>query len=133
MILCHFSWEFIVLRAEESPIHAEMVKLLLAIAPYLAGSVFAQFSKTPTLLSDRRWIASNQHVKRPANESVEWPYGPFKTKGRDIVNTHGEVITWAGVNWPMSGETMVPEGLEWASVDKILDDVASVGWNFVRM
>lgn len=33
----------------------------------------------------------------------------------------------------MSGETMVPEGLEWASVDDILDDVASVGFNFLRM
>jgi hypothetical protein len=32
-----------------------------------------------------------------------WPYGPFRTKGRNIVNSRGEVITWAGVNWPMSG------------------------------
>lgn len=28
---------------------------------------------------------------------------------------------------------MIPEGLEWASVDEILDDIASVGWNYIRM
>lgn len=28
---------------------------------------------------------------------------------------------------------MIPEGLEWKSVDDILDDVASVGFNFIRM
>lgn len=31
------------------------------------------------------------------------------------------------------GESMIPEGLEWKSVDDILDDVASVGFNFIRM
>lgn len=28
---------------------------------------------------------------------------------------------------------MIPEGLEWASADEILDDIASVGWNYIRM
>lgn len=28
---------------------------------------------------------------------------------------------------------MIPEGLEWASVEEILDDIASVGWNYIRM
>jgi endoglucanase len=37
------------------------------------------------------------------------------------------------VNWPMSGETMIPEGLEWASAEDILDDIASVGFNYIRM
>lgn len=32
-----------------------------------------------------------------------------------------------------TGETMIPEGLEWASVDEILDDIKSVGWNYIRM
>lgn len=31
------------------------------------------------------------------------------------------------------GETMVPEGLEWASAEEILDDIASVGFNYIRM
>lgn len=31
------------------------------------------------------------------------------------------------------GETMIPEGLEWASAAEILDDIKSVGWNYIRM
>ena len=38
-----------------------------------------------------------------AKSSHDWPYGPFRTQGRDIVNHKGETVTWAGVNWPMSG------------------------------
>jgi hypothetical protein len=33
----------------------------------------------------------------------------------------------------MSGETMVPEGLEWQSVEEIVDRIASIGFNFVRL
>ncbi|KAK4642294.1 hypothetical protein QC761_506410 [Podospora bellae-mahoneyi] len=43
------------------------------------------------------------------------------------------LITWAGVNWPLSRETMIPEGLEHASADSILDRIASAGFNFIRM
>lgn len=28
---------------------------------------------------------------------------------------------------------MVPEGLEWASADEILNDIAGVGFNYIRM
>jgi hypothetical protein len=28
---------------------------------------------------------------------------------------------------------MIPEGLEWASAEEILDDIASVGFNYIRM
>ncbi|KAF6785046.1 glycoside hydrolase family 5 protein, partial [Colletotrichum musicola] len=95
-----------------------------------ASSACAQYMRTPSSLSPRY-----RHVERQAtnHSSDAWPYGPFSTRGRDIVNSRGEVVTWAGVNWPMSGETMIPEGLEWASVDKILDDVESVGFNYIRM
>ncbi|KAM3417433.1 hypothetical protein BST61_g5679 [Cercospora zeina] len=64
---------------------------------------------------------------------VAWPFGPFSTRGRDIVNARGVPVTWAGVNWPGSGETMVPEGLEWASVEDIIDHIHSVGFNFIRL
>ena len=67
------------------------------------------------------------------NGSSQWPYGPFSTSGRDIVNSKGEAVTWAGVNWPGSGETMVPEGLEFQSVENILDRVKSIGFNFIRL
>jgi endoglucanase len=32
-----------------------------------------------------------------------------------------------------AGETMIPEGLEWKSAEEILDDIASVGFNSIRM
>lgn len=28
---------------------------------------------------------------------------------------------------------MIPEGLEWASADEILNDIAGVGYNYIRM
>lgn len=43
--------------------------------------------------------------------SDQWPYGPLRTEGRDIVNSRGDIVTWAGVNWPMSGEFNPPPPL----------------------
>ena len=40
----------------------------------------------------------------PRKLYASWPYGPFSTRGRDIVDSRGEITTWAGVNWPMSGQ-----------------------------
>lgn len=43
--------------------------------------------------------------KRADNTSTSgWPYGPFSTDGRDIVDSNGDAVTWTGVNWPGSGE-----------------------------
>jgi hypothetical protein len=33
----------------------------------------------------------------------------------------------------ITGETMIPEGLEWASAADILDDITGVGFNYIRM
>ncbi|KAI1339818.1 glycoside hydrolase superfamily [Xylariaceae sp. FL0016] len=71
---------------------------------------------------------------RSSNQSTDqWPYAPFRTQGRHIVNSHNESVTWAGVNWPLSGETMIPEGVEYQSVSDILDLVKSAGFNMLRM
>lgn len=78
-------------------------------------------------------ISSLSYPRQSSNGSSEWPYGPFSTRGRDIINAKGEAVTWAGVNWPGSGETMVPEGLEWASVEDIIDQIKSIGFNFIRL
>ena len=46
--------------------------------------------------------------RRAANESSSgWPYGPFSTDGRDIVNSKGEAQTWTGINWPGSGKLSI--------------------------
>ncbi|KAJ9132242.1 Endoglucanase [Pleurostoma richardsiae] len=101
----------------------------------LAASVWGEHVRVPSLPVDGRWTKGHRDLEaRTENGSAAaWPYGPFSTKGSDIVNTRGDAVTWAGVNWPLSGETMVPEGLEWASAEQILSDVASVGFNFIRM
>lgn len=99
----------------------------------LLASASAQYLEVPHIPSEPRWPTSEKHVKPGNSNSPVWPYGPFSTKDRDIVNARGEAITWAGVNWPLSGETMIPEGLEWASAEQIIDNVASVGFNFIRM
>lgn len=91
---------------------------------------FVQVPQSPV---EVRLAVDESRIHPRADNSSVWPYGPFSTKGRDIVNARGEVITWAGANWPLSGETMIPEGLEWVSAEEILDNVASVGFNFIRM
>ncbi|KAK3214380.1 hypothetical protein GRF29_28g2903682 [Pseudopithomyces chartarum] len=92
-----------------------------AVVQNVAGHVVSTFE------------ASERMMARQPVANGSWPYGPFTTKGRDIVNAHGETVQWAGVNWPGSGETMVPEGVEWSSVEDILDLVKSVGFNFIRL
>lgn len=53
-------------------------------------------------MEGRDFIETDLHSYEAREE--KWPYGPFKTEGRDIVNSRGEKITWAGVNWPLSGK-----------------------------
>jgi hypothetical protein len=106
---------------------------LLAISLFIITTLsLAQHARTVSPVAGEKRII-HEDGGSEAKAASEWPHGPFRTEGRNIVNSHGDIITWAGVNWPMSGETMIPEGLEWASADQILDDVASVGWNFIRM
>lgn len=62
-----------------------------------------------------------------------WSYGPLSTRGRDIVDSRGNTVTWAGLNWPGSGETMIPEGLEWQSASDVVSRIADVGFNFIRL
>ncbi|EAT86185.2 hypothetical protein SNOG_06354 [Parastagonospora nodorum SN15] len=104
------------------------LKVLLTSA--IAGAV-ASAGYLPAVNSDApfRYNARRQ----VANGTSPNFNGPYNTQGRDIVDSKGEKVTWAGVNWPMSGETMIPEGLEWASAEEILDDIASVGFNYIRM
>lgn len=103
------------------------------LLPLWLTAAMAQYVRLPQAPSEPRWSTPQTHVEDRTGNSSVWPYGPFSTRGRDIVNTRGEIITWAGVNWPLSLETMIPEGLEWVSVEDILDNVASVGFNFIRM
>ncbi|EPQ27969.1 uncharacterized protein PFL1_04296 [Pseudozyma flocculosa PF-1] len=68
--------------------------------------------------------------KRAAASS--WPHGPFSTRGGDIVNANGQKVIFAGTNWPMSGESMLPEGLEYQPLSAIVGRLKEAGFNFVR-
>lgn len=113
-----------------------MLALVTAAVATMATRVAC---KAPPLRVDNvvpdvsRPIAAQVVGKRQQQNATVWPYGPFHTSGRDIVNSRGEKITWAGVNWPLSGEAMIPEGLEFASADDILTRAASIGFNLIRM
>lgn len=103
------------------------------LAAAIGISAFAA-EASAALLPEKDTIPSLLYTRNEAsNSSSSWPYGPFSTQGRDILNTKGEAVTFAGVNWPGSGESMVPEGLEWASIEDILSQVQSVGFNFIRL
>jgi len=109
----------------------------------LAASVVLGVRATSSMSRELTDIKSSSDVSQPFHAMVKtrrqqqnatsWPYGPLRTRGRDIVNTRGDVITFAGVNWPLNEETMIPEGIEHAAADDILAHVASVGFNFIRM
>lgn len=62
-----------------------------------------------------------------------WPNGPFTTSGRDIIDASGNVITYAGANWPGAADVMIPEGLQYQSVANIVAQIKSAGMNVVRL
>lgn len=72
-----------------------MVRFTLWAAAAFAGQALG------AALEGRDFIETDLNSYEVREE--KWPYGPFKTEGRDIVNSRGEKITWAGVNWPLSG------------------------------
>lgn len=68
-------------------------------------SILLATAKAHTLqLRDEQVYANSLLPRTESNAESEWPYGPFSTRGRDIINAKGEAVTWAGVNWPGSGK-----------------------------
>lgn len=68
-----------------------------------------------------------------AAASSPWPNGPFVTSDRWITDASGNVVTYAGVNWPGHIDTMIPEGLQYQSVSSLVSKVKSLGMNAVRL
>ncbi|KAM5354894.1 hypothetical protein ACJ41O_001540 [Fusarium nematophilum] len=69
---------------------------------------------------------------RPRDYS-NWPNGPFTVDGRWIIDASGTKVNFAGTNWPGHGEVMVPEGLQYRSVQQIVSQIKSLGMNAVRL
>jgi hypothetical protein len=62
-----------------------------------------------------------------------WPNGPFVTSGRWILDSTGKNVTYAGTNWPGHADVMIPEGLQYQSVETIVSKIKSTGMNAVRL
>src|ERR1044071_2493085 len=65
--------------------------------------------------------------------SAIWPNGPLVTDGRWIRDETDKNITYAGTNWPGHGEVMIPEGLQYQSIETIVARIKSVGMNAIRL
>jgi hypothetical protein len=55
------------------------------------------------------------------------------TSGRWITDKTGVKVTYVGVNWPGSLETMIPEGLQYQSIETIVSKIKSLSMNAIRL
>lgn len=62
-----------------------------------------------------------------------WPNAPFKTSGRDMIDAAGNVVVYAGANWPGAADVMIPEGLQYQSVASIIAKLKEVNMNVIRL
>lgn len=64
---------------------------------------------------------------------LSFPNGPFSVSESRIYGANGRRVTYAGVNWPGAEATMVPEGLQYQSVQSIVSKIKSLDMNAVRL
>lgn len=62
-----------------------------------------------------------------------FPNLPFTVDGPLILDTEGTSLKFAGTNWPGHNDAMVPEGLQYKSIEGIVSDIKSLGMNVVRL
>lgn len=58
---------------------------------------------------------------------------PLSTSGRNILDNAGRIVTYVGVNWPGHMDAMIPEGLQYQSIETIVSKIKSVGFNVIRL
>jgi hypothetical protein len=58
---------------------------------------------------------------------------PLSSSGRWIVDANGDKIPIVGVNWPGAADTMLPEGLQYQSIETIVSKISGLGLNAVRL
>ncbi|KAK0744584.1 glycoside hydrolase family 5 protein [Apiosordaria backusii] len=68
-----------------------------------------------------------------SRQAGSWPFGPFVTSAGKIRDTTGKSIVYAGTNWPGHGEVMIPEGLQYQSIEYIVTKIKSIGMNAIRL
>lgn len=76
---------------------------------------------------------SSQADQGGVSQRASWPNGPFVTAGRWIHDASGNNLTYAGTNWPGHNDVMIPEGLQYQSIETIVQKVKSLGMNTIRL
>jgi hypothetical protein len=81
-------------------------------------------------------LAASSAIAAPTSSPpsyYSWPDTPFTASGRDILSASGQKVLYAGVNWPGAADTMLPEGLQYASIATIMGYVKDLGMNVIRL
>lgn len=89
--------------------------------------------RLPQVFASLRVVLSLSVAQGHLTSRASWPDGPFTTEGRWIRNAAGDNVTYIGVNWPGAGETMIPEGLQYASISSIVSKIKSLNMNVIRL
>lgn len=121
------------------------VKLIMSLLPHQLTTPSTDLFFTPpiplpiSILQD--WTTITEKMKSLATltgmfsmaVAQSWPNGPFTTSGRDILDASGNVVTYAGANWPGAADVMIPEGLQYQSVANIVAKLKEVNMNVIRL
>lgn len=86
-----------------------------------------------TLLAAQFSLFDATASAQDSSSQQAWPNGPFTTSGSYILDASNNNVTYAGVNWPGAAETMVPEGLQYQSIETIVSKIKSLGMNSIRL
>jgi hypothetical protein len=78
-------------------------------------------------------VPSPQTARDGVSQRAAWPNGPLVTAGRWIHDASGNRLTYAGTNWPGHNDVMIPEGLQYQSIETIVQMVKSLGMNAIRL
>src|SRR5690348_8486768 len=78
----------------------------------------------------RAWLAAGL-LSLP---SGAWAQNYLRTNGAEIVDAQGNVVQLTGLNWfGLEGPTFCPLGLWTRSMDSLLDQIKSLGYNMLRV
>jgi endoglucanase len=122
--------------------HPRRRSRLTALAVFITTAVYIVFWWHTDTLSSQPWKPDSDSIlfgQRPLNPSVgghsKLPFiAPLRTKGRDVVDSEGQVFKLVSVNWyGGSDEHFVPGGLEVQNRSKIARNIRRMGFNSVRL
>ena len=84
-------------------------------------------------MSLRTWVSVLPFVHSTLAQSTSLGL-PFTTSGQDILFADGSVFPgYAGTNWPGHQQAMVPEGLQYSSIEDVVSKIKAFGLNSVRV